>query len=287
MLAILKCYVGPGRVFDTDKYFVVCANVLGSCYGTTGPQSLNPATGTTVGQFRESVCFKLPILAGKPYGRAFPEVTVADSVRLHREMVFEGLQVRVIVCFRGFRWQRLCQVEKVAAVVGGSLGGMQALEWAVQCAPHELACVAPIACGSTHGAWQIGVSESQRQAIFSDENWKGGYYSEDKAPTRGRKIFAFSFRVVPMSVNRLGCGATNCYDIVSHSCSLRGGIWFLIARTKRAHSGPISGATCRKNLGGIPARVATEALMYAPIFITKAKNSCHALMRSAMWCSLN
>ena len=87
--------LGPGKTFDTDKYLVVCSNVLGSCYGTTGPRSINPATG-------------------KPYGQSFPPCTIRDTVRLHMEMCQKGIGAR-----------------QCAAVVGGSLGGMQALEWGI------------------------------------------------------------------------------------------------------------------------------------------------------------
>ena len=87
--------LGSGKAFDTNKYFIVCANVLGSCYGSTGPQSINPRTG-------------------KIYGNTFPQVTIRDTVGLHIETLKKGIGVK-----------------SVHAVVGGSLGGMQALEWAI------------------------------------------------------------------------------------------------------------------------------------------------------------
>ena len=130
--------LGAGKLFDTSKYFVICANVLGSCYGTTGPTETNPDTG-------------------KRYGTSFPDVTLRDSVRLHISMVREGLGV-----------------EEVAAVVGGSLGGMQALEWALLGGPSFVRKVVAMCCGPAHTAWQIAISESQRQAIYADPKWNGG-----------------------------------------------------------------------------------------------------------------
>ena len=116
--------LGPGKAFDTEKYFVVCANVLGSCYGTCGPTSINPMTG-------------------KPYSGDFPLVTVRDSVALHSRLLVEHLGVR-----------------EVFAVVGGSMGGMQALEWTFVEQPPVHAAVA-LACNGKHNAWQIGFSGKQ------------------------------------------------------------------------------------------------------------------------------
>ena len=116
--------LGPGKAFDTDKYFVFCANVLGSCYGTCGPTSINPMTG-------------------KPYSGDFPLVTVRDSVQLHSRLLVEHLGVR-----------------EVFAVVGGSMGGMQALEWTFVEEPPVHAAVA-LACNGKHNAWQIGFSGKQ------------------------------------------------------------------------------------------------------------------------------
>lgn len=133
--------LGPGKPFDTDKYLIVCANTLGSCYGSTGPPSINPDTG-------------------KPYGVDFPDVTIRDSVGLHMRMVKEGLGANGIQC-----------------VVGGSMGGMQALEWAVQGGNFVKGCIT-IGCGPYHSAWQIGISEVQRQAIYMDKAWQEGRHFE-------------------------------------------------------------------------------------------------------------
>ena len=142
--------LGPGCVFDTDKYHVVCANILGSCYGSSGPADANPATG-------------------RKYGGDFPAVTVRDTVALHRRMVEEGVGAR-----------------GVSVVVGGSLGGMQALEWAFHEDLVDRAVV--MACGGRHHAWQIAISEAQRQAIYSDPAWRGGHYAPSRPPHAGLSI---------------------------------------------------------------------------------------------------
>jgi homoserine O-acetyltransferase len=138
--------LGPGRLFDTRKFFVVCCNVLGSCYGTTGPTSINPVTGDV-------------------YGATFPEVTVRDTVRLHASCLKDGLKI-----------------SRVAVVVGGSLGGMQALEWALCCGPSFVGCVLTMCCGAEHSPWQIGISESQRAAIYADPKWRNGDYLRFRDP---------------------------------------------------------------------------------------------------------
>jgi len=145
--------LGPNQPFDTSKYFVVCANILGSCYGTCGPSAINPKTE-------------------QPYGSQFPAVSVRDSVRLHARLVTEVLGVK-----------------SIHAVVGGSLGGMQTLEWASlegdwernpSSAPTGITPgrrfvqrIVPMACGADHAPWQIAYGEAQRQAIYADPNWSG------------------------------------------------------------------------------------------------------------------
>ncbi len=130
--------LGPGKAFDTEKYFVVCANVLGSCYGTCGPTSINPMTG-------------------KPYSGDFPLVTVRDSVALHSRLLVEHLGVR-----------------EVFAVVGGSMGGMQALEWTFVKEPPVHAAVA-LACNGKHNAWQIGFSGKQAHHTPKAFVWRQMY----------------------------------------------------------------------------------------------------------------
>lgn len=138
--------IGPGRALDTDRYFVICANVIGSPYGTVSPLTDDPATG-------------------RPYGATFPAVTPRDTVRLHHRLLW-SLGVR-----------------RVAAAIGGSMGGMHVLEWAMN-GPFVRSIV-PIAVGGRHSPWQIAWSEAQRQAIFSDPNWQEGEYEPDAPPSRG------------------------------------------------------------------------------------------------------
>lgn len=137
---------GPGRVLDPQRHFIVCANVLGSCYGTTGPRSADPATG-------------------QAYASRFPIVSVRDTVALHRRLL-DGLGV-----------------EGIAFVIGGSMGGMQALEWAIL--DERVRAAVVIAVGHSHTAWTIGLSEAQRQAIYADPRWRGGDYPPEDPPAAG------------------------------------------------------------------------------------------------------
>lgn len=161
--------VGPGRAVDTDAHFVVCANVIGSPYGTLSPLTVSPDTG-------------------EPWGADFPVTTVRDCVALHRQ-VLEQLGVR-----------------KVAFVVGGSLGGMQVLEWAFH---RDLVFgLVPIAVGGRHSPWCISWSEAQRQAIRSDPRWLGGRYRADEPPVDGlalaRMMAMISYRSFEEFVERFG-----------------------------------------------------------------------------------
>ena len=143
--------IGPGKAFDTDRFFVVSSNLLGGCRGTTGPSSTNPATD-------------------RPYGSDFPVITVADMVRVERALLNE------------------LGISRLAAVAGGSLGGMQALEWAVQYGDHVDAII-PIA--STHALHPQGVAWNAiaRNAITADPDWQGGhYYGTGRAPNAGMGV---------------------------------------------------------------------------------------------------
>lgn len=141
-------FVGPGKGIDTDKYFVICANALGGCQGTTGPWSTNPETG-------------------RPWGPDFPFLTVADIVRVHHAVV-EALGV-----------------EKLLAVVGGSLGGMQVLEWAARF-PESTRSVIALASGARLNAQGIAFNAVGRRAIFQDPLFREGrYYDEDDKPKFG------------------------------------------------------------------------------------------------------
>lgn len=153
--------IGPGKAFDTDKYFVFCVNVLGGCKGSTGPSSNDPATG-------------------KPYGLKFPGITIGDMVRLQK-LVVEHLGIR-----------------KLLAVSGGSMGGMQALQWAVDYPEMVEACI-PIATTARHSAQQIAFNETGRQAIVADPDFNGGDYYEGKPPARGLSVARMVGHITYMS----------------------------------------------------------------------------------------
>jgi len=142
--------VGPGKGIDTGKYFVVCANILGSCMGSTGPSSINPETN-------------------KPYGPHFPLVTIGDMVRAQKTLLDH------------------LEVEKVLAVIGGSIGGMQVLEWCVRY-PERVVSAIPLATTTKHSALAIAFNEVARQAIMADPNWKGGDYYADSKPDHGLAV---------------------------------------------------------------------------------------------------
>ncbi len=126
--------VGEGCVFDPQKHFIVCANMLGSCYGSTGPLSINPRTD-------------------RPYYHSFPQVTIGDTVR----------------CLEKLR--KHLGVERIKVATGGSMGGQQVMEWAVQC-PDVFESILPIATNALHSPWGIAFNEAQRMAIEADSTWK-------------------------------------------------------------------------------------------------------------------
>ena len=139
--------VGTGKAFDPANDFIICANILGSCYGTTGPVSFKPGSS-------------------ERYRADFPRISVRDMVELQRVLLDE------------------LGVSRVELVTGPSLGGMQALEWAIRY-PDRVGSLVPIGVGGRHSAWCIGVSEAQRAAIAADPNWNDGYYSDDAPPSNG------------------------------------------------------------------------------------------------------
>ena len=143
-------YVGPGRPLDPERHFIICTNVVGGCMGTTGPASLDPATG-------------------EPYGLKFPVITIADMVRA-QAMLIEALGI-----------------ETLFAAVGGSMGGMQVLQWAADY-PDRLFSAVCIAAAARHSAQNIAFHEVGRQAIMADPNWCGGAYL--KAGVRPEKGLA-------------------------------------------------------------------------------------------------
>ena len=159
--------IGPGKAFDTDRFFVVSTNLLGGCRGTTGPSSTNPATG-------------------RPYGSDFPVITVADMVRAERALLDE------------------LRIPRLAAIAGGSLGGMQALEWAVRYA-DQVDAIIPIA--STHALQPQGVAWNAiaRNAITADPDWQGGhFYGTGRAPTAGMGVARMLGHMTYLSASSLG-----------------------------------------------------------------------------------
>jgi homoserine O-acetyltransferase/O-succinyltransferase len=153
--------IGPGKAFDTERYFVICSNVLGGCRGTTGPGSINPETGC-------------------PWAMSFPPVTISDMVRLQK----------LLVDFLG--------IPRLLAVSGGSMGGMQALEWAVAY-PDRVASAIPIATTARHSAQQIAFNEVGRQAILADPDWNEGNYYGGKLPARGLAVARMVGHITYMS----------------------------------------------------------------------------------------
>jgi homoserine O-acetyltransferase len=157
--------VGPGRAIDTERYFVVCSNVLGGCYGSTGPASLDPESG-------------------RPYAMRFPVVTIRDMVRAQKRLL-DDLEVR-----------------RLQLVIGGSIGGQQALEWAVEF-PDFVERAVPVAATGALGPQGVGMSEIGRRAIMADPDWQGGdYYGTGRSPDAGLAIA----RMVGMMTYQSGAG---------------------------------------------------------------------------------
>jgi homoserine O-acetyltransferase len=159
--------VGPGRPIDTARYFVICPNVMGACMGTSGPASTDPKTG-------------------KPWGLDFPVITVRDMVRAQAMLLDE------------------LGIESLFAVAGGSMGGMQVLQWAASF-PKRVFCALPIACATRHSAQNIAFHEVGRQAVMADPEWRGGrYLIEGTNPRRG------------LAVARMGAHITYLSDAALH-----------------------------------------------------------------------
>jgi len=153
--------VGPGKPIDTNRFFVVCANVLGSCMGSSGPASINPATG-------------------RAWGMAFPVITIRDMVRA-QALLLDHLGIA-----------------RLAAVVGGSMGGMQALSWAATY-PTRVAAAVVIASTARHTAQNIAFHEVGRQAVMADPNWRGGDYYDGEAPARGLAVARMAAHITYLS----------------------------------------------------------------------------------------
>jgi homoserine O-acetyltransferase len=154
--------VGPGLPIDTDRFFVICANVLGGCMGTSGPASTNPETG-------------------KAWGLDFPLVTVRDMVRSQAALL-DSLGIDSLFC-----------------VLGGSMGGMQVLQWAASY-PERVFAALPIATGARHSAQNIAFHEVGRQAVMADPEWCGGRYLEEGAkPTKGLAVARMGAHITYLS----------------------------------------------------------------------------------------
>jgi homoserine O-acetyltransferase/O-succinyltransferase len=153
--------IGPGKGFDTDQHFVICSNVLGGCRGTTGPGSIDPATGEV-------------------FAMTFPVITIGDMVRLQAKLI-ESLSIERLLC-----------------VAGGSMGGMQVLEWAARY-PDRVAAAIPIATTPRHSAQQIAFNEVGRQAIMADPDWNNGNYYGGKLPGRGLSVARMVGHITYMS----------------------------------------------------------------------------------------
>ena len=158
--------VGPGRPFDTDRFFVISSNVLGGCMGTTGPASINPDTGA-------------------PFGLDFPIVTIADMVRA-QGLLIDHLGIDELFC-----------------VAGGSMGGMQVLEWAARY-PARVFAALPIATSARHSSQNIAFHEVGRQAVMADPDWRGGrYLLEGARPSKGLAVARMAAHITYLSDSAL------------------------------------------------------------------------------------
>ncbi len=154
--------VGPGRPIDTDRYFVICANVLGGCMGTTGPASIDPKSGNA-------------------YGLDLPVITIRDMVRA-QAMLIDRLGIETLLC-----------------VLGGSMGGMQVLQWAASF-PERVFAAVPIACAARHSSQNIAFHEVGRQAVMADPDWCSGKYTElGKSPKKGLAVARMAAHITYMS----------------------------------------------------------------------------------------
>jgi homoserine O-acetyltransferase len=153
--------IGPGRAFDTNKYFVICSNVLGGCKGTTGPSSINPNTG-------------------KKYGLDFPIASISDMVNVQKQLIDH------------------LEIDQLLSVAGGSMGGMQALEW-LTAHPERLKSAIVIATAAKHSPQQIAFHEVGRQAIMADPHWKDGHYYGGHPPAKGLAVARMIGHITYMS----------------------------------------------------------------------------------------
>lgn len=157
-----EALIGPGKIVDTNRFFVICANVIGGCLGSTGPASTNPSTG-------------------RPYGLDLPVITIRDMVRA-QAMLVDHLGIDRLFC-----------------VIGGSMGGMQVLEWAAS-HPERVFSALPIATGARHTSQNIAFHEVGRQAVMADPDWCGGRYLEEgKRPEKGLAVARMAAHITYLS----------------------------------------------------------------------------------------
>ena len=159
--------IGPGKPIDTERYFVICPNVIGGCLGSSGPASTNPATGN-------------------PWGLEFPVITIRDMVRAQAMLLDE------------------LKIDTLFAVAGGSMGGMQVLQWAASY-PNRVFAALPIACSTRHSAQNIAFHEVGRQAVMADPEWRGGRYLVEGTESRRG-----------LAVARMGAHITYLSDAALH-----------------------------------------------------------------------
>ncbi len=154
--------IGPGKGLDTNKYFVICSNIIGGCKGSTGPCSVNPKTG-------------------KPYGLSFPVITITDMVKAQKHLIdYLG-------------------IKKLLSVIGGSMGGMQVLQWVANF-PQSVCSAIPIATSLKHSPQQIAFDEVGRQAVMADPAWRdGNYYDQKEKPEKGLAVARMLGHVTYMS----------------------------------------------------------------------------------------
>ena len=153
--------IGPGKALDTDKYFIICSNVIGGCKGSTGPSSIHPGTD-------------------KPYALTFPVVTIADMVKVQKHLVNH------------------LGIKKLLSVIGGSMGGMQVLQW-VASYPESILSAIPIATTLKHSPQQIAFNEVGRQAVMADPAWLNGNYYDYGQPERGLAVARMIGHITYMS----------------------------------------------------------------------------------------
>ncbi|TVQ69334.1 MAG: homoserine O-acetyltransferase [Balneolaceae bacterium] len=180
----LAGFFGKGRLLDPGEHYIICSNVLGSCYGTTGPLSTDPRTG-------------------ERYGGNFPEVTIRDMVRVQQRLLDH------------------LEVSRIRFAIGASMGGMQALEFGIMDDRAEQLLL--IAMGKAHSAWAIGIGEAQRQAIFADPKWRDGHYPPDDPPASGlaaaRMMGMITYRSASSFERRFGREPQRdkpCYQVESY-----------------------------------------------------------------------